>query len=51
MHVLGKCLRHLLSADVSDGMKGQTIMDLIVIVEVFPNGIHNQPKEVGILVH
>lgn len=51
MHVLGKCFCHLLSTDIRNGVQGQTVVDLVVVVEVFPDGVHDQPKEIGILVH
>ena len=32
-------------------MQGKTIADLVILIQVLPNGIYNQAKEIRVLVH
>ena len=51
MHVLCEGLRHLLPADIRNGVQGQTVVDLVVVIQILANGVDNKSQEVRILVH
>lgn len=51
MDVWCQCLGDFVTPDVGNGVKGETVVDLAVALEVLPNGVDDQPKEVGVLMH
>ena len=51
MDVLTQRLCHLRSANIGNSMKGQTVVDLVVLVQVLPYRVDDKAKEVGVLVH
>lgn len=51
MNILGESFRHFASSDVGDGMEGQTVVNLVVRVQVFPDRVDHQPEEVRVLMH
>jgi hypothetical protein len=51
MDVHGESLRHLLPTDIGDGMEGETVVDLVVVVEVLSDGVDYESDELRVLVH
>jgi hypothetical protein len=51
MDVYGESFRHLLPTDVGDSVEGETVIDLVVVVEVLPDRVDDEPDELRILVH
>ena len=51
MDIYREGLCHLLSSDVGDGVKGETVVDLVVVVEVLSNRVDDEPNHVRVLVH
>ena len=50
MHVLGKRFGHLFPPDIRDRVQGQAIVDLVVVIQIFPDRIDHQPDQVRVFV-
>lgn len=51
MDILTQRFRHLRSTNIGNGMKGQAVVNLVVLVQVLPNRVDDKAKEIGVLVH
>ena len=50
MHVLGKRFGHLFPPDIRDRVQGQAIVDLVVVIQIFPDRVDHQPDQVRVFV-
>lgn len=51
MDVLAQRFCHLRSTNIGDSMKGQAVVDLVILVQVLPYRVDDKTKKVGVLVH
>jgi hypothetical protein len=51
MNVFGQGFGHLASANICDGVQRKAVADLAVLMQIFPNRVHDQAQEVRVLMH
>ena len=51
MHILCQSFRHLTSANVCNSVQGKTIIDLVILVQIFPNGVNDKTQKIRVLMH
>lgn len=51
MYILGQCFGHLAASNIGNSMQCQTVIDLVILVQVLTDRVYYQSKEVRVLVH
>ena len=51
MHVFCERLRHFLTTNIRNRMECQTVVDFVIVIQVFADRIDDQTKEVRVLMH
>jgi hypothetical protein len=51
MDVLAQRFCHLRSTNIGDSVKGQAVVDLVILVQVLPYRVDDKTKKVGVLMH
>lgn len=51
MDVFCQSFCHFLSTNIRNCVECKTVMDLVVVVQVFPDRVHDETEEIRILVH
>lgn len=51
MDIVSKSFSHLASPNVSNSMQSQAVIDLVVLVQVLPDGVYDKTEEVRVFVH
>ena len=51
MYIFHQRFGHLVAPDICNSVESQAVADLVVLVQVFPNRVDYQSKQIGVLVH
>lgn len=51
MNIFTQCFSHLRSTNISNSVKSQAVVYLVVLIQVLSDRVDDQAKKVGVLVH